>query len=75
MANQTIKQLMVLMRKLNLPTTIAELGINVFENENLQRIADFTCREKSEIHFLPFEINQQDIVDTITNFEKQKIKI
>ena len=75
LANQSIKQLLILMRKLNLPTTIAELGINVFENNNLQKIAEFTCRDKSEIHFLPFEINQQDIIETITNFEKQKIKI
>ena len=62
------------MRKLDLPTTIADLGINVFENNNLQKIAEFTCRDKSEIHFLPFKISQQDIKDTITNFEKQKIK-
>ena len=75
LANQSIKQLLILMRKLNLPTTIAELGINVFENNNLQKIAEFACREKSEIHFLPFEINQQDIIETITKFEKQKIKI
>ena len=75
LANQSIKQLMVLMKKLNLPTSIADLGINVFENNNLQKIAEFTCRDKSEIHFLPFEINQQDIIKTIANFEKQKIKI
>ena len=75
LANQSIKQLLVLMNKLNLPTTIAELGINVFENNNLQKIAEFTCRDKSEIHFLPFEINQQDIIETIANFEKQKIKL
>jgi len=75
LASQTIKQLLVLMKKLNLPTTISELGINVFENNNLQKIAEFTCRDKSEIHFLPFKINQQDIKETITNFEKQKMKI
>ena len=75
LANQSIKQLLVLMKKLNLPTTIAELGINVFENNNLQKIAEFTCRDKSEIHFLPFEINQQDIIETIKRAEKQKIKI
>ena len=75
LANQSIKQLLILMRKLNLPTTIAELGINVFENNNLQKIAEFACRDRSEIHFLPFEINQQDIIETITKFEKQKIKI
>jgi len=75
LANQSIKQLLVLMKKLNLPTTIAELGINVFENNNLQKIAEFSCRDKSEIHFLPFQIHKQDIVDVITNFEQQKIKI
>ena len=63
------------MKKLNLPTTIYELGIDVFENNNLQKIAEFTCRDKSEIHFLPFKINQQDIKESITNFERQIIKI
>jgi len=75
LANQSIKQLMGLMKKLDLPTSIFELGINVFENNNLQKIAEFTCRKESEIHFLPFQVNQQDIVETIKNFEKQKIKI
>ena len=75
LADQSIKQLLLLMKQLNLPTTIAQLGINVFEDNNIEKIADFTCRDKSEIHFLPFEINKQDIVDVIANFEKQKIKI
>jgi len=39
------------------------------------KIADFTCRDKSEIHFLPFEIHKKDIVEIISNFEQQKIKI
>ena len=75
LAGQSIKQLLVLMKALNLPTSIAQLGINVFENNNLEKIADFTCRDKSEIHFLPFEINKQDIVEVIMNFEQQKIRI
>jgi len=74
LADQSIKQLFVLMKELNLPTTIAQLGINVFENNNLEKIADFACRDKSEIHFLPFEIHKRDIVDLISNFEQQKIK-
>ena len=75
LADQSIKQLFVLMKELNLPTTIGQLGINVFENNNLEKIADFTCRDKSEIHFLPFKINKRDIVEVIANFEQQKIKI
>ena len=75
LANQSIKQLLELMEKLNLPITIAQLGINVFENNNLEKIADFTCRDKSEIHFLPFEIHKKDIIEVIANFEQQKIKI
>ncbi len=75
LADQSIKQLLILMKELDLPTTIAELGINVFENQNLDKIADFACRDKSEIHFLPFEICKKDIVEVIANFEQQKIKI
>jgi len=75
LADQSIKQLLVLMKELNLPTTIAELGINVFENNNLEKIADFACRDKSEIHFLPFDIHKQDVVEVITNFEQKQIKI
>ena len=63
------------MKDLNLPTSIAELGINVFEKDNLVRIANFTCRKESEIHFLPFPVNPNDIVDVVTEFERNKIKI
>ncbi len=75
LANQSIKQLLGLMKELNLPTTIAELGINVFENNNLEKISDFTCRDNSDIHFLPFEINRKDIFEVVSNFEKQAIKL
>tara|TARA_B100000161_G_scaffold3646_1_gene2332 strand:- start:213 stop:1304 length:1092 start_codon:yes stop_codon:yes gene_type:complete len=75
LADQSIKQLFELMKELNLPTTIAQLGINVFENNNLEKIADFTCRDKSEIHFLPFQIDKRDVIEVISNFEQQKIKI
>jgi glycerol dehydrogenase len=74
LADQSIKQLLELMKKLNLPTTIAELGIDVFENQNLNKIAEFTCRDDSDIHFLPFKISKQDIVEIIANFEQQKIR-
>ena len=75
LANQSIKQLLELMKKLNLPTNISQLGIDVFKNQNLDKLAEFTCRDKSEIHFLPFEISKKDIVELIANFEEQKIKI
>ncbi len=75
LANQSINQLTKFMKDLNLPTTILELGINVFENNNLQRIANFTCRKESEIHFLPFEFSTDDIMQVISNFESHKITI
>ena len=63
-------------------TTKSAQGVHFYEggiakiraNKNLERIADFTCRNKSEIHFLPFEISKQDIIEVIANFEQQKIK-
>ncbi len=75
LAELSIKQLLVLMKELKLPTTISELGINVFENQYLEKIADFSCRDKSEIHFLPFKITREDIIEVIADFEQPKIKI
>jgi len=75
LANQSINQLVKFMKNINLPTTISELGINVFENDNLQKIASFTCRKESEIHFLPFEFSKEDIIQVISKFESQKITI
>ncbi len=75
LANQSIKQLIKFMKILNLPTSISELGINVFENSNLQKIAEFSCRKESEIHFLPFKVSEQDIIKVVSKFESQKIKI
>ena len=75
LANQSFIQLSSFMKKLDLPTTILDLGINVFEKNNLEVITDFTCRDESEIHFLPFKIRPQDIVETIINVEKQVIKV
>ncbi len=75
LASQSIKQLLTFMKKLDLPTSIADLGINVFENNNLEKIAEFTFKEDSGIHSLPFEITQKDVIEIIANFEKQEIKI
>ena len=75
LANQSINQLVKFMKKINLPTTIFELGINVFENDNLLKIASFTCRKESEIHFLPFEFSREDIIQVISKFESHKITI
>ena len=75
LANQSINQLVKFMKNLNLPTTISQLGINVFENDNLQKIASFACRKESEIHFLPFEFSKEDIIEVISKFESQKIAI
>ena len=43
-------------------------------DNNIEKIAEFTCSERSEIRFLPFVINKQDVIDVISNFEQQKIK-
>ena len=44
-------------------------------NNNLNKIAEFACRENSEIHFLPFKITPKDIIEVISNYEKQEIKV
>ena len=75
LADQTIKQLVQFMKRLDLPTTIAELGIDIFDDDNLNKIAHFTCRKESEIHFLPFSVKPDNIIKIISTFESQKITI
>ena len=73
LADQSIRQLVNYMKCINLPTSISELGIDVFENNNLQKIANFACRKESEIHFLPFFISSNDIENIIAEFEAKKL--
>ena len=47
----------------------------MFLKITIWKISNFTCRDESEIHFLPFEIDKQEIVELIANFEQKKIKI
>ena len=75
LAKHSVMQLVRFMRDINLPTTISELGIDVFEKDNLQRLAKFTCRKESEIHFLPFSVDSLEIMKIISEFESKKIKI
>ena len=75
LAKQSINQLLSLMKKLDLPTTISELGVDVFENNNLETISQFACIENSDIHSLPFEVSPEDIREIIVNIEKQEIRI
>ena len=72
LADQSIKQLTKFMKHLNLPTNIYELGIDIFDGNNLEKISEFTCRKESEIHFLPFTVTARDIRNTISEFETQK---
>ena len=74
LASQSILQLTKFMKSLDLPTTISELGINVFENDNLEKISNFACKEDSEIHFLPFSIKPKEVSKIISRYENQKIK-
>ena len=74
LAEQSIKQLLELMKKLNLPTTIAQLGINVFENQNLDKIAEFILEINLRFTSYPLKF-MHDIVEIIANFEKQNSNI
>ena len=75
LAKHSVMQLVRFMKDINLPTTILELGIDVFEKDNLQQLANFTCRKESEIHFLPFSVDSLEIMKIISEFESNKIKI
>ena len=49
LVDQSIKQLLVLMKELICQLLL--LGINVFENQNLDKIADFTLENNRKFTF------------------------
>ena len=67
LAKQARLQLIDFLKKLNLPTTLDSLGLKEVSTKNIKKICEFACQENSEIHSLPFSVNQSIIFDAIIN--------
>ncbi|WP_320674838.1 iron-containing alcohol dehydrogenase [Prochlorococcus sp. MIT 1341] len=62
LAGQARKQLIQLFKQLNLPTSLESLGYENLDKITLKEVCNFACRPGSEIHYLPFEVNQDALL-------------
>ncbi len=51
------QQLLEFYRAIQLPTTLAELGMGAITLRDLEAAAEFACHERSDIHHLPFPVS------------------
>ncbi len=71
LAGQARKQLIAAYRKFNLPSSLADLGYGNLELKQLQEVCTFVCRECPEIHYLPFEIKEEALLEALIGADSQ----
>ncbi len=62
-------QLIPLLKALQLPLSLDDLGLGNMSNEQLEYICKYACRSKSEIHYLPFRVTEKDLYNTLRYFD------
>ena len=58
-------QLIDFLSELNLPTSIESIGLSTLSTDELYNACKFACKDDSDIHQLPFSINENDLLDAI----------
>ena len=73
LASQAREQLYKLLKSLNLPTSLIDLGIDHLNTEEINKICKFSLRENSDIHHLPFSFNNDILKQSILTTKVEKI--
>ncbi|HCR57624.1 MAG TPA: oxidoreductase, partial [Raoultella sp.] len=72
--DEVLAQLVAAYRRFNLPTTLAELDIDIHNRDELDRVITHTLRPVESIHFLPVELTPQTLYAAfvkVENFRRQ----
>jgi glycerol dehydrogenase len=67
LAGQARRQLLPLFQTLGLPVSLADLGLGHASLSDLQQVADFACREGSDLHHLPFRVEANDVLAALVS--------
>lgn len=70
LALQTKKQLIELLIDLDLPIDIQSLGLKSYKKKELEKACIFACRRNSEIHNLPFKVNEKTLMEALLDANK-----
>ena len=71
---QAKTQLINFLSKLNLPLSIESIGLKNINSKALRKACRFTCSEDSDIHQIPFMVNEESLLEAICNYEQFNIK-
>ena len=70
---QAKSQLSDFLLKLNLPTSIESICLNDTSSIKLQKACKFACKDGSDIHKLPFKINEKDLLEAIQSYQSLSV--
>ena len=65
LAGQAHRQLLPLLRELNLPVSLADLGLLNASLQDLQQVCAFACRDGSDLHHLPFSVTPGALLEAL----------
>jgi glycerol dehydrogenase len=73
LAAQARRQLLPFFRALDLPLSLADLGLDSASLSDLRAVCAFACREDSDLHHLPFQVAPDDLLAAMvsTTAERQ----
>ncbi|AGJ87078.1 oxidoreductase [Raoultella ornithinolytica] len=72
--DDVLAQLINAWQRFNLPTTLAELDVDIHNRDELERVIAHTLRPVESIHFLPVELTPQSLAaafEKVENFRRQ----
>ena len=67
LAAQARRQLLPFFQRLNLPVSLADLGLAQARLAELQAVAEFACRPGSDLHHLPFAVGPADVLAALVS--------
>jgi len=65
LAGQAHRQLLPLLRDLNLPVSLADLGLLNASLQDLHQVCAFACRDGSDLHHLPFSVTPGALLEAL----------
>ena len=66
---QAKSQLIKFLTQLNIPISVESIGLRNKTSNELYKACQFACKDDSDIHKLPFPINEKDILEAIQTYQ------
>ena len=67
LAAQSRRQLLPLLQELGVPVTLQDLGLGEAGLHELRAICRFACRPGSDLHHLPFDVTETDLLEALVS--------